>query len=89
MISFKLYLMNIFIFSFIFLACIWLFDKTCLWLERKGWLYYKLEKPKGGIFGSALQELNAQIIPSNRNFIMAQKKEVIQEKKRVEDAPSD
>lgn len=89
MIGFKLYIINIFIFSIIFLTCIWLFDKTCLWLERRGWLYYKLEKPKGGILGSALQELNAQIMPSNRNFIMAQKQEVLQDKKDVQDTSLD
>ena len=54
---------------------IWLFDKTCLWLERKGWLYYRFEKPQKGIIGDVLQELNAQIMPSNRHAIVAKKQE--------------
>ncbi len=60
----------------VFLAIgIWLFDKTCLWLERKGWLYYRIEKPQTGIIGSALQELNAQLVPSSRHVISAKKQE--------------
>jgi len=54
---------------------IWLFDKTCLWLERKGWLYYRFKKPQKGIIGDVLQELNAQIMPSNRHVIVAKKQE--------------
>lgn len=53
----------------------WLFDKTCLWLERKGLLYYRFKKPQKGIIGAALQELNAQIMPSIRHVIVTQKQE--------------
>lgn len=77
--------MNIICFIFWLVIGIWFFDKACLWLERKGWLYYRFKKPQTGIIGAGLQELNAQIMPSNRHIIVAQKQEV-QAKKSLPDA---
>lgn len=77
--------MNIIYFMMLFVIGILLFDKTCLWLERKGWLYYRFNKPQTGIIGAALQELNAQIMPTNRHVIAAQKQEV-QSKKSLPDS---
>jgi hypothetical protein len=77
--------MKIIFFIILPAICIWLFDKTCLWLERKGWLYYRFEKPKKGIIGAGLQELDALIMPSNRHVIVAQKQE-IQSKKSLLDS---
>ncbi len=53
-----------------------LFDQFCLWLERKGWLYYRNKKPTGGAIGGALQELNALLSPSNRHVIETKQNEV-------------
>lgn len=49
-----------------------LFDRVCLWLESKGWLYWRKNKPdcRGGI-GNALQELNSMLAPSTRHTIEA------------------
>jgi hypothetical protein len=80
--------MNIICLIVLFVIGIWLFDKTCLWLERKGLLYYRNEKPKGGILGSALQELNAQLSPSNRHVI-EMKQNTARFKKSEADAPSE
>ena len=77
--------MNIICLIFLFAIGSWFFDKTCLWLERKGLLYYRFKKPQKGIIGAALQELNAQIMPSSRHVIVAQKQEV-QSKKSVPDS---
>lgn len=77
--------MKIIYFIILLVIGIWLFDKTCLWLERKGWLYYRFEKPQKGIIGAGLQELNAQIMPSNRHVIVAKKQEV-QSKKSIPDS---
>jgi len=76
--------MNIIYGVLLFLPGIWLFDKTCLWLERKGWLYYRFVKPEKISVGTVLQELNAQIVPSNRQVIIAQKQEVIQSRKSID-----
>jgi hypothetical protein len=67
---------------------IWLFDKTCLWLERKGWLYYRFEKPQKGIIGDVLQELNAHLSPSNRH-VVEMKQNTARFKKSEADTPSD
>ncbi len=72
--------MNIICLFFMFAIGSWLFDKTCLWLERKGLLYYRFKKPQKGIIGAVLQELNAQIMPSSRHVIVAQKQEVQSQK---------
>ena len=78
--------MTVFYSLIIFAICIWLFDTFCLWLERKGWLYYRLKKPQTGILGTALQELNAQLLPGKRHVIVAQKQEV-KCKKNISDKP--
>ncbi|MBA2652611.1 MAG: hypothetical protein H0U73_10150 [Tatlockia sp.] len=59
-----------------FILLAFVFDRTCLWLEHKGWLYYRKQKPKTGIMGSALQELNAQLLPSKRHAIVVQEQEI-------------
>lgn len=65
-----------------------LFDRTCLWLERKGWLYYRKQKPQKGLIGTALQELNAQLLPSNRHVIAVKQNEA-QFKKSTADSLGD
>ena len=67
---------------------LYLFDKICLWLEYKGWLYYRNEKPKPGALGSALQELNAHLSPSTRHVVET-KQNKARFKKSEADAPSD
>ena len=80
--------MNIIYLVFLFAIVSWLFDKACLWLEYKGLLYYRNVKPKGGILGSALQEFNAQLSPSNRHVI-EMKQNTARFKKSESDAPSE
>lgn len=71
-----------FLYFFIFLIIfLWLFDKLCLWLERKGWLYYKHHKPQSGLLGTALQELNAQLVPSQRHVVVAKQEKHCELKK--------
>ena len=38
---------------------------TLLWMEEKGWVYYK-KKPNGSGYGNALQEFEALMNPSVR-----------------------
>jgi hypothetical protein len=71
----------------IVLIC-YIFDRFCLWLERKGCLYYRNEKPKGGALGSALQELNAKLSPSNR-YVIEMKQNEARFKKSEADVPSE
>lgn len=67
---------------------LYLLDKLGLWLERKGWLYYRNEKPQGGVCGSVLQELNTHLSPSSRHVI-EMKHNQAKYKKSEADAPSD
>lgn len=48
---------------------LYLLDKLCLWLEHKGFLYYRKNKPKGGVMGSILLELDNIVNPSTRSVI--------------------
>lgn len=66
---------------------LYLLDKLGLWFERKGWLYYRREKPEGGFFcGSVLQELNAVLNPTSRHVI-EMKQSAAKYKKSEADAP--
>lgn len=67
---------------------LFLADKVGLWLERKGYLYYRNNKPQGGAFGSTLLELNAQLSPSNR-YIVEMKQNEVRFKKSEADVPGE
>ena len=53
-------------------------DQIGLWMERKGWVYWRHKKPstRGGI-GNSLQELNAILNPSVRHVIEVKQKDGI------------
>ncbi len=70
------------------MVALYLLDQLGLWLERKGWLYYRRRKPESGIIGNSLQELNALLLPSNRHVIEVKQNEAIYKKSEA-DAPSD
>ena len=55
------------------LVGLFLIDRFGLWMEGKGWLYYRHKKPSGGI-GNALQEFNALLNPSARQVIEVKQK---------------
>lgn len=80
---------------FAIILMVLLIDKTGLWLKRKGYLYYRMNKPKRGILGSALLELNAHLSPANQYVIEIQQTEVLlkgdlinAQNKLIDDTPS-
>ncbi|EHL32112.1 hypothetical protein [Legionella drancourtii] len=77
--------MKILIIIFTLILILFLADKVGLWLERKGYLYYRHNKPQGGALGSTLLELNAQLSPSNR-YIVEMKQNEVRFKKSEADA---
>ena len=81
-------MMRIIIYSLGVLFLLILLDKFGLWLESKGWLYYRKRKSNSSILGNSLQELNAIFMPSNRHVIEAKQNEVAY-KKHEADAPSE
>jgi hypothetical protein len=49
---------------------LFILDRFFLWMERKGWVYYRYKKPSGGGgVGSALEEFNALLNPSVRKAV--------------------
>lgn len=50
-------------------------DRVGLWMEAKGWLYYRHKKPSGGGIGNALQEFNAFLNPSTRHVLEVKQKD--------------
>jgi hypothetical protein len=78
------------IFSAVIIVFISLYivHQLCLWLEKKGCLYYRHKKSKGSMLGSGLQELNAFLNPAGRQTIEMKQKQAIH-KRSEEDKPSD
>ena len=72
--------MHLLIIIFALLVIVFLADKVGLWLERKGHLYYRYNKPRAGAVGSTLLELNAQLSPANR-YVVEVKNNKVQFKK--------
>ncbi|MFN8007060.1 MAG: hypothetical protein U0V70_08595 [Terriglobia bacterium] len=44
-------------------------DQLGLWLERKGWLYYRHSKPSSSQLGNALLELQSILEPSKQHVM--------------------
>ena len=80
--------MQIFIKIILICIAIYVFDKTCLWLERKGWLYYRYNKPQGRVLGNALLELHSFFNPSGRNTV-EMKQNNIRFRKSESDVPGE
>ncbi|GEM_PF-5591293 len=49
-------------------------DRFLLWIEAKGWLFYRKRKSPGGFLGNALLELNTIFQPSSSNVIEVKQK---------------
>ncbi|TAL62231.1 MAG: hypothetical protein EPN84_06830 [Legionella sp.] len=79
--------MRILALCIVIVVSLWVFDRICLYLERKGLLYYRNKKPKEGIEGSALLELNAIYLPTNRHVIAAQQEQA--EHKKIHEGIGD
>jgi hypothetical protein len=51
-----------------------------LWLERKGWLYYKHEKPGSHRLGNAFLEIQSILEPGKKIIIEAREREKKEER---------
>ena len=69
------------------LLSLYCLHKACLWLEKRGLLYYWHKKPSSCLLGVALQELEASLNPAYRNVIEVKQNQV-QHKRCEEDVPS-
>ncbi|MGD9591234.1 MAG: hypothetical protein AB7V32_01785 [Candidatus Berkiella sp.] len=77
------------IFSLVISICVilYLIDKFCLWLEEKGLLYYRKQKPQSsGLIGNTLLELHNIFNPNTQHIIeVKHKTEVNQSKQNVDE----
>ncbi|MCU0276734.1 MAG: hypothetical protein MUF02_07785 [Acidobacteria bacterium] len=59
-----------------------------LWMERKGWIYYKHTKPSRSALGNAFLEVQS-ILEPNKKYIIELKKEDKKQNEEVGDEPDD
>ena len=52
-----------------FFVSLFIIDRICLWLENRGWLFYRKNKPQSGALGGALMDLQNVVNPSTRHII--------------------
>lgn len=46
-------------------------DRVGLWMEKRGWIYYRRVKPKGSSLGNAFLEIESIVQPSKQHVIEA------------------
>jgi hypothetical protein len=59
-----------------------------LWMERKGWIYYKHNKPSSNALGNAFLEVQS-ILEPNKKHIIEVKKEDKKQNEEAGDEPDD
>ena len=62
-----------------------LFDRIGLWMEAKGWIYWRKKKSSGGGLGNAFQEMNAFLKPGTRHIIEIKKSDSKQSDNKKDD----
>ena len=60
-------------------------DRLFLYLERRGWIYYRRRKPSGGAIGDVFLEMQSFVQPSIRNVVEHRQGEEVQGKSEVGD----
>jgi hypothetical protein len=54
--------------------------RLALWMERKGWLYYKHEKPSSNRLGNAFLEIQSILEPGKKIIIEEREREKKEER---------
>ena len=66
---------------------LFILDRIALWMEARGWLYYRKTKHRpGGTIGNALLEIHTMFEPAKRN-ILEERKQEKEEKSEAGDPP--
>jgi len=50
-------------------VALFLLDRLLLWLEARGWIYYRKKKASPGSLGSAMLEIQAMLRPSTEHIV--------------------
>lgn len=80
--------MKFFLIMMLIIISLYFADRICLWLERRGWLYYRRKKPESSILGNAFLDLQTILNPSAQYIIEMKQKENVVMKNEAE-APTD
>jgi hypothetical protein len=70
--------MNWILTLFITLLGLFVLDRLGLWMESRGWVYWRKKKHGSDGIGNALQELNSLMTPSIRHVIEHREKDLKQ-----------
>ena len=54
---------------------LFLLDKLFLWMERRGWIYYRKKKPSRSSLGNAFLEVQSFLEPSKKIMVEVKKDE--------------
>ena len=54
---------------------LWALDRLALWMERRGWIYWRKRRPQPGSTGSAFLMMQSFIQPEIREVIEAEHQE--------------
>ena len=70
--------MKLILWALVLSACLYTLHRLALWLERRGWLYYKHRKASGSALQGALLDFHAVLEPDRRHVIEEQRKEQVE-----------
>jgi len=58
---------------------LWALHHLGLWLEQRGWLYYRDRKPSSSAVGSAFLHIESFVRPAARHEIAVQQEQVVRD----------
>jgi len=65
-----------------------LLDRLALWMEKRGWIYYRRNKPSSSRLGTAFLEIQSILEPDKKQIIEV-KKEDKKQSQELGDEPGD
>jgi hypothetical protein len=63
--------------------------RTALWLESRGWLYYKNRTPSSSALGNAFLEVQTIVDPGKRHQLEIQRQDAVEQDESGEPPPSE
>ena len=70
-------------------AALFLLDRLGLYLESRGWIYYRKKKPSGTDLGNAFLELQSILEPGKRNVVEVRTEQVVEDDDEGDPPPPD
>lgn len=70
-------------------AALFVLDRLGLWMEARGWIYYRKKKPSATDLGNAFLELQSMLEPGKRNVVVVRTEEVVEDEDEGDPPPPD